>query len=200
MILPIGLFGSGRRKSFFETDLTPTPLPRKKEAHPMSREFPKNPETPKVAEPTIGRIVYVFDKVGRSPDTLRPVPAGKPLAAIVADVLAPGSLTINAGVFNHDGTTGPLGGVPHISEGYEYNNRGAQYVWDWMPFQKGQASKTEELERRLKGAIGGPTTGMSGQNKVDERDRDSRERYDYDKAQELGKQQAGAPSPDDGKR
>lgn len=101
----------------------------------MSREFPKNPEPQKVAEPTIGRIVYVYG-----------YGVAKEMAAIVTDVVS--GLTIHACVFSGNGVPEPAYKLPHISE------RASVHTpwWDWMPYQKGQAAKTEELERELKQA------------------------------------------------
>lgn len=73
-------------------------------------------------------------------------------------------------------TSGPEGYsmVRHASE------KAGEYTptWDWMDYQKGQAAKTEALEAQLKEAY--PLRAV----------------HDT----ELGKLQAGAPSPVDGKR
>lgn len=117
----------------------------------MSREFPKNPE-PKITLPTVGRIVHVFGMTDFG------IMWGSPRAAIVAFVDPIDSLTINVGVWNTDGSTGPIVGLKHKSKINDVT--GFTPCWDWMDFQKGQAAKTEQLER------------------------------------DLGKLQAGAPSPD----
>lgn len=100
----------------------------------MTREFPKN-NPPKITPPTVGRVVLI--KRQGAPD----------LAAIVAFVHE-GGYTINAGVFNEDGSVGGLSCVLHASDADEAGN--AYPRWDWMDFQKGQAAKTEELEAKLK--------------------------------------------------
>lgn len=124
MILPIGLFGKSR-PLFSET--------------PMTREFPKNnpPEntSPKIALPTVGRIVLVYD---RSIDTT--------LAAIVAKVNMLDPMVINVGAFDENGCARPMQQIRHVSEKHEF----CEVWWDWMDYQKGQAAKTEQLEAQLK--------------------------------------------------
>jgi hypothetical protein len=92
-----------------------------------------------VQHPTVGRNVYVYD--------LREEEPRRPYAAFVAEVGVGGNfLCINcacltrSGGFFEDG----LQRVPHISDPLD-----ATIVWDWMPFQKGQQAKTEELERQI---------------------------------------------------
>ncbi len=113
---------------------------------PVSREFPKN-IPPKIALPTVGRIVHVF----------HPHSVYQQLAGIVAHVAEYDTLKINVTVCNHDGTTGPLQGLKHASLP---RNAGEPY-WDWMEFQKGQAAKTEELEAKLKHQFGEGATFSS---------------------------------------
>ncbi len=92
--------------------------------------YPKN----KIELPTVGRIVLVTH-----PSAL------KPLAAIVTDTNLGGNpLTINVGAWNQDGTCGPVRDLAHVSE----KGNCLQY-WDWMPYQKSQAAKTEQLQREL---------------------------------------------------
>jgi len=85
-----------------------------------------------IALPTVGRIVHLHD-----PDHIDPFPA------IVVGV-GPGKLSIAyLHVFLHDGARA-LEDVAHASEAHD----GEPY-WDWMPYQKGQAAKTEELQAAL---------------------------------------------------
>jgi hypothetical protein len=100
-------------------------------------DYPKN----KIPEPTIGRMVYYYH-----PSFL------KPCAAVVADC---DGYTVNLGVVNHDGTGFAACGVQHA-----HRATVDQAHWDWMPFQKGQAVKTEELERELAAKID-PNRGTS---------------------------------------
>lgn len=91
----------------------------------------------KIPFPTIGRVVYFFRD--NSPHHN---------AAIVADVI--GGHTINLAVINHDGSWGAFTEVPHKDDTKPHMPH-----WDWMPYQKGQAAKTEalqdELDRRAQG-------------------------------------------------
>jgi hypothetical protein len=109
----------------------------------MAREFPKN----KIPLPTVGRIVYVYGQnIG-------------PFAAIVTQAWDD-TLVADLHVFscrgrldrpkdeNHPGLL-PVSLtvdhylVPHISCG------DTGICWDWMPYQKGQAAKAEQLQAEL---------------------------------------------------
>ena len=100
---------------------------------PWAYEKAKN----KIALPTIGRVVHLYDSTMTGAD--------KPYLGMVADVI--GGHTINAVAFNHDGDllVGGIQNVPHESD----KPADAKVWWDWMDFQKGQAAKTEELQRAL---------------------------------------------------
>lgn len=118
----------------------PSPITPKKWTHPMSREFPKNPEL-KITRPTVGRIVHVW-----------PQYCVAPLAGIVALVHKDNDLVINVGVVSHEGNMGGLKDVPHVS--MSPNNE--QPYWDWMDYQKGlqraeggAAAKADKLEERI---------------------------------------------------
>ena len=108
--------------------------------HPMAFPHGSNPQKPwayekaknKAAVPTIGRVVYYH------------VPGmDQPMAAIVASVI--GDYTINIGFLSPDGVGGSAREVPHIDQ----RPNDITPYWDWMDFQKGQAAKTEELQRAL---------------------------------------------------
>jgi len=117
-------------------DTLPNPLahkghPSQEWKNPPEKTYPKN----KIAQPTIGRVVYVYHDKEDSP-----------MAALVAKA-TPGSLEINAAVFAQSGDAilGGIQHVPHISE----KPRNVPFCWDWMDYQKGQAAKTEELQAEL---------------------------------------------------
>lgn len=84
--------------------------------------------------PTVGRIVWVkrFDGDTEIPAIVQRVNYGT---------------NIDACVF---GAKGPemLQSLMHRSD---MGTHGA--AWEWMPYQKGQAAKTEALEQELKGAF-----------------------------------------------
>jgi hypothetical protein len=111
-----------------------------------------------VPYPTTGRVVYFYDLNVST----------RPFAAHVADSVED-SYIVNLLVLNHDAQPRAVLNVPHMT----VRGNDVQF-WDWMPYQKGQAAKTEELQKQLdiKAAM----------------------------AAEMGKTQAGAPSPEDGKR
>jgi len=82
--------------------------------------------------PTVGRIVYYH-----SPD---PGPQGsEPLMAFLCAVHS--DTAVNLLVVNHDGTLTPKLGVTLVADGDVKPNAGYCY---WMPYQLGQAAKTEE--------------------------------------------------------
>jgi len=86
----------------------------------------------KIPLPTVGRIVLFHDA-----DHIDPFPA------MVVGV-GPGALSIAyLHVFMHDGARS-MEDVAHASEA-----DGGEPYWDWMPYQKGQAAKTEQLQLEL---------------------------------------------------
>jgi hypothetical protein len=68
------------------------------------------------------------------------------MMAFVADigVLSLNDLAITALVVRHDGSTMAVTSLRHASDASN-----GEHYWDWMPFQKGQQSKTEELQNEL---------------------------------------------------
>lgn len=82
-------------------------------------------------KPTIGRVVYYHDEND-----------GKECAAIVVHVW--NDACINLATFDHNGNSK---GVTSVVQGTDKRQ------WDWMPYQKGQAKKTEEIiDKYCKGA------------------------------------------------
>jgi hypothetical protein len=90
--------------------------------------------------PTVGRIVYYW------PGGRAQAESGnkQPLAAKIAHVHSDG--LINIGYLQHDGAASNATLVPLIQDGDE---RPDQPFCEWMPYQKGQAAKTEQLEGQL---------------------------------------------------
>jgi hypothetical protein len=96
--------------------------------------------------PTVGRMIWF----NPSPED-RIYSSAQVLAAIVAGVNDDG--TVNLAVFRADGSgpyhrqnvaiTGPDSLIPE----------GAPGTAMWMPYQKGQAAKAEELEKKLTGEV-----------------------------------------------
>lgn len=93
--------------------------------------------------PTVGRVVYY--KARGSADGVFPK---KDRAAIITDVQTDDAARdendenvyqVRVCVLNPEGI--------FFSDWLDQGQEGGQ--WDWMPFQKGQAQKTDELEKRL---------------------------------------------------
>lgn len=85
-------------------------------------------------KPTVGRVVWVF----RPHDTTNP---NQPEAALIAYVFT--DRLISVGGFDHNGEPFSLTSVPLVQDD-EPEPEGNFAAW--MPYQKGQAAKTEALE------------------------------------------------------
>jgi hypothetical protein len=86
--------------------------------------------------PTVGRIVWFGER------TETAVPE-EPLPAIITAVNKDG--TVNLGQFSADGSVHPRQNVPLVQDG----STPIGYFCQWMPYQKGQAQKAEELQKKL---------------------------------------------------
>jgi hypothetical protein len=97
-----------------------------------------------VIEPTRGRVVLFTpaktDNIAHD---------GKPLAAIIVHVHS--NSTINLTVFDAFGRVHPRTSVQLLDE-QEQGAEGAAFA-EWMPYQKGQAAKTERAESDLQKAL-----------------------------------------------
>ena len=89
--------------------------------------------------PTVGRIVWYYPP-GVSHEAA-------PLAAIVAKVWS--DTMVNLAVFRENGDAERQTSVL-LLQGDSYGNPSGGGWCCWMPYQKGQAAKTEALEERLK--------------------------------------------------
>lgn len=92
-------------------------------------------------KPTVGRIVW-YHPGAEDPG---PYPDGQPLAAIVTHVWT--ETCINLAIFDANGNPYSRTSVLLVQDGYPVPS--ACYA-EWMPYQKGQAAKTEALESKLK--------------------------------------------------
>lgn len=90
--------------------------------------------------PTVGRIVWYYP----FPNDPGPSPGGQPLAAVVAHVWS--DTCVNLAVMDANGATYNRTSVLLVQEG---NARPDVGFCEWMPYQKGQAAKTEALEAKL---------------------------------------------------
>ena len=86
-------------------------------------------------EPTVGRIVWFFT----------PASIGDPQAAIVTRVWS--NTMVNLCVFNFDGNISSVTSVDLLQD--DTKPSGQSRWCEWMPYQKGQAAKTEALEQKL---------------------------------------------------
>lgn len=86
--------------------------------------------------PTIGRVVW-FHPASNEASSLQPI-----CAAIVARVWS--DTMVNLAVFDADGKSHSCTSVPLIQD--DQTPPALGYYCEWMPYQKGQAVKTEALE------------------------------------------------------
>ena len=107
----------------------------------MANEFPKN----KIETPTVGRIVHFYE-----PGHPEPWPAM--VVAVPDRPLFP-----HLAVYTLDGVN-LRRDTPHMSCAA---NVGEAY-WDWMPFQKSQAGKTEMLQNELSKLQAGAPSPVDG--------------------------------------
>jgi hypothetical protein len=92
-------------------------------------------------KPTVGRVVlYHPTKVWRIPGE----PDGQPLAALVTYVW--GDRMINLVAFTPNGAPHGITSVTLVQDG---DATPIERYAEWMPYQKGQAAKTEALEKQL---------------------------------------------------
>lgn len=83
-------------------------------------------------KPTIGRVVWFWPGLANE---------GQPQAAIVAHVWS--DTCVNLAVFDANGNASGRTSVLLHQDG---NERQSACFAEWMPYQKGQAAKTEALE------------------------------------------------------
>lgn len=97
-------------------------------------------------KPTIGRVVWFWPSIEfvayRNDFAISS--RTEPCAAIVSKVLS--DHVVNLAVFDQNGRSHPVTLCPLIQDGDEMPS--GSYC-EWMPYQKGQAAKTEQLEKKL---------------------------------------------------
>lgn len=87
--------------------------------------------------PTVGRVVWFYDEKAAS--------SGDCQAAIVTHVRS--DTCVNLAIFDHNGNSvvNPPTSVRLLQDGEE---RPTECCYcEWMPYQKGQAARTEQLEK-----------------------------------------------------
>jgi hypothetical protein len=95
-------------------------------------------------DPTVGRVVW-YHRGARSGFNGRHY-EDQPLAAHVAYVNKDG--TINLMVIDAHGNPCGVSNVPLVQDGQGVVDTGSGWA-EWMPYQKGQAARTEELQAQL---------------------------------------------------
>ena len=85
-------------------------------------------------EPTVGRVVLFYDNNGPEPH-----------AAIITEVH--GECCVNLCAFSKNGIPKGYTSVPLLQDD---DPRPSCCFCEWMPYQKGQAAKTEALEEQIK--------------------------------------------------
>ncbi len=102
-------------------------------------------------EPTIGRVVLFWPTLAYARDKgMAYEDSGKPLPAIITYVH--GARMVNLSVFDQNGKNYPVTSVPPVQDDEPAPNGG--FYCEWMPYQKGQAAKTEALEQAQQVAEG----------------------------------------------
>lgn len=96
-----------------------------------------------IIKPTVGRVVWYHPSIS---DNMT-YQSGQPLAAIVANVWSDDC--VNLAVFDANGVAHNKTSVLLVQDGA---NRPAANFCEWMPYQKGQAAKTEALEAKVAGS------------------------------------------------
>lgn len=95
-------------------------------------------------EPTIGRVVLFWPTLAYAREKgMAYEDSGKPLPAIITYVH--NLRMVNLAVFDQNGENYPVTSVPLFQDGEPVPNGG--FYCEWMPYQKGQAAKTEALEK-----------------------------------------------------
>lgn len=102
-----------------------------------------------IIKPTIGRVIWYYRKADQT----------HPNVGLIAYVHS--DTLINVGGFDHDGDPFKATSVPLVQPTETERGLGVTSVpvhghfATWMPYQKGQAAKTEALEKKLEDATTG---------------------------------------------
>lgn len=99
-------------------------------------------------KPTVGRVVWFWPATHSAEGNWTPPAEGEPCAAIISKVWS--DSCVNLAVFDGDGKSHSKTSVPLVQENEPAPEFG--YFCTWMPFQLGQAKKTEELQAQVDGS------------------------------------------------
>jgi hypothetical protein len=95
-------------------------------------------------EPTIGRVVWLYRRSA--------IHVNKPEAALVADAWLDKDgkhWYLNLSATDHLGNQFSMTSVPLIQDTADADVNAIRPYATWMPYQKGQAARAEELEKEL---------------------------------------------------
>ncbi|MET3514348.1 hypothetical protein ABIC63_002120 [Pseudacidovorax sp. 1753] len=101
--------------------------------------------TKTIIPPTVGRVVWYYPDPRSGESGFQPPFKGAPLAAIIACVHS--ATMVNLTVFDANGAPHSRTSVELVHDESELSNDLRPFC-TWMPYQKGQAAKTEAAERR----------------------------------------------------
>lgn len=90
-------------------------------------------------KPTVGRVIWFYPAGAAHMD--------QPRAAFITYVHS--DTLINVGGFDHNGQPLSAASVVLVQDEGSYGNPGGGAWACWMPYQKGQAAKVEELEKTI---------------------------------------------------
>ncbi len=105
-------------------------------------------------EPTVGRIVWLYDAHGVNYNSSKrgrggtQTPPDQPFAARIVYVWSP--VLVNLAYEDHAGQTLFLAKVQLLQDDDKPPLPRTEPYCAWMPYQKGQAAKTEALENKIK--------------------------------------------------
>lgn len=110
--------------------------------------------------PSIGRVVWYTPATNEDPCFVKSSTAGEPCAALVAKVW--GDRMVNLAVFDANGISHSRCSVTLLQDD-DVGNELGRYA-SWMPYQKGQAAKTEALQAQTAsvGTVGGVVQQAAG--------------------------------------
>lgn len=109
-----------------------------------------------IIKPTVGRVVLFYPS-SRTGDAGFACPqAGEPLAAVIAKVWS--DSCVNLAVFDANGVAHSRTSVLLVQDGQE---RPGSYYCEWMPYQKGQAAKTDALKAQIESKAHADGIGMN---------------------------------------
>lgn len=115
--------------------------------------------------PTVGRVLHFFPTVDYMASRKQAFNnTAQPLAAVIAYVHS--DTMVNLTVWDQNGEQFSVCSVPLVQEGSDVIV-GSFYA-QWMPYQKGQAAKTERLESMLNGPAVGSCEGVQSGDAIEQ--------------------------------